>query len=115
VRRLGERLAEAGVPIVLPVGGHAVYLDAKSFLPHVPAPAYPTQALSIALYREGGIRSAEIGGVKFGRRDPRTGQDRLLRKFNERIHEIRQAPDGALWLLTDNSAGRVLRVSPAAK
>ncbi len=75
VRRLGERLAEAGVPIVLPVGGHAVYLDAKSFLPHVPVHAYPAQALSIALYREGGIRSVEIGGVMFGRRDPKSGQE----------------------------------------
>jgi tyrosine phenol-lyase len=75
VRRLGERLAEAGVPIVLPVGGHAVYLDAKSFLPHVPPQAYPAQALSIALYREGGIRSVEIGGVMFGRRDPKSGQE----------------------------------------
>ena len=75
VRRLGERLAEAGVPIVLPVGGHAVYLDAKSFLPHVPVQAYPAQALSIALYREGGIRSVEIGGVMFGRRDPKSGQE----------------------------------------
>ncbi|MGH9440895.1 MAG: tryptophanase [Thermoanaerobaculia bacterium] len=75
VRRLGERLAEAGVPVVLPIGGHAVYLDAKAFLPHLPAQAYPAQALSIALYREGGIRSVEIGGVMMGRRDPKTGQE----------------------------------------
>ncbi len=75
VRRLGERLAEAGVPIVLPVGGHAVYIDARSFLPHVPPSSYPGQALSIALYREGGIRSLEIGGVMLGRRDPKSGQE----------------------------------------
>jgi tryptophanase len=75
VRRLGERLAEAGVPIVLPVGGHAVYLDAKAFLPHVPPAGYPAQALSIALYREGGIRSVEIGGVMFGRKDPKSGHE----------------------------------------
>jgi tryptophanase len=75
VRRLGERLAAAGVPIVKPIGGHAVYLDARRFLPHVPPAQYPAQALSVALYREGGVRSVEIGGVMFGRRDPKTGQE----------------------------------------
>jgi tyrosine phenol-lyase len=75
VRRLGETLSAAGVPIVLPVGGHAVYLDASAFLPHVPACAYPAQALAVALYREGGIRAVEIGGVMFGRVDPATGAE----------------------------------------
>jgi tryptophanase len=75
VRRLGQRLVDAGVPIVRPVGGHAVYLDARRFLPHVPASQYPAQALSVALYREGAVRSVEIGGVMFGHRDPRTGQE----------------------------------------
>jgi tryptophanase len=75
VRRLGDRLSAAGVPIVKPVGGHAVYLDARRFLPHVPPAQYPAQALSVALYREGGVRSVEIGGVMFGRRDPKTGQE----------------------------------------
>ena len=75
VRRLGERLSGEGVPIVHPVGGHAVYLDAKEFLPHVPASAYPAQALTIALYREGAVRAVEIGGVMFGKTDPRTGKE----------------------------------------
>ena len=75
VRRLGQRLVDGGVPIVRPVGGHAVYLDARRFLPHLPSSQYPAQALSVALYREGGVRSVEIGGVMFGRRDPRTGQE----------------------------------------
>ena len=75
VRRLGERLLEAGVPLVRPIGGHAVYLDARRFLPHVPPSQYPAQSLSVALYREGGVRSVEIGGVMFGRRDPKTGQE----------------------------------------
>ncbi|HET7451736.1 MAG TPA: tryptophanase [Thermoanaerobaculia bacterium] len=75
VRRLGERLVAAGVPIVRPVGGHAVYLDARRFLPHLPPSQYPAQALAVALYREGGVRSVEIGGVMFGRRDPQTGQE----------------------------------------
>jgi tryptophanase len=63
---LGEALVEAGVPCVQPIGGHAVYLDAASLLPHIPALQYPGQALAVALYREGGIRGCEIGTVMFG-------------------------------------------------
>ncbi len=75
IRRLGQKLLDGKVPIVRPVGGHAVYLDARRFLPHLPSSQYPAQALSVALYREGGVRSVEIGGVMFGRRDPKTGQE----------------------------------------
>jgi tryptophanase len=64
---LGEALDAAGVPLVKPFGGHAVYLDARRLLPHIPPLAYPGQALAIALYREGGIRGCEIGSVMFGR------------------------------------------------
>ena len=64
---LGEALDEAGVPVVKPIGGHAVYLDARSLLPHIPPLQYPGQALSVALYVAGGIRSVEIGTVMFGR------------------------------------------------
>jgi len=64
---LGEALDRAGVPLVKPFGGHAVYLDARALLPHVPALAYPGQALAVALYVEGGIRACEIGTVMFGR------------------------------------------------
>ena len=63
---LGEALVEAGVPIVQPIGGHAVYLDAGALLPHIPPLEYPGQALAVALYREGGIRGCEIGTVMFG-------------------------------------------------
>jgi tryptophanase len=63
---LGEALLEAGVPVVRPIGGHAVYLDARGILPHVPPLAYPGQSLAIALYEAGGIRSCEIGTVMFG-------------------------------------------------
>ena len=57
----------AGVPIVQPTGGHAVYIDARALLPHVPPLAYPGQALAVALYETGGIRACEIGTVMFGR------------------------------------------------
>ena len=64
---LGEALHEAGVPVLRPVGGHAVYLDARALLPHIPPLEYPGQALAVALYEAGGVRSCEIGTVMFGR------------------------------------------------
>ena len=72
---LGEHVAAAGVPIVQPPGGHAVYVDAAAFLPHVPPLELPGQALVVELYREAGIRAVEIGTVMFGRRDPVTGEE----------------------------------------
>ncbi len=67
VRYLGEALRQLGVPVVVPFGGHAVFIDAREMLPHIPPLAYPGQALACALYLEGGIRSCEIGTVMFGR------------------------------------------------
>jgi len=64
---LAEALDRAGVPIVKPAGGHAVYIDARAMLPHIAPLAYPGQALAVALYEAGGIRSVEIGTVMFGR------------------------------------------------
>jgi tryptophanase len=64
---LGEGLLRAGIPIVRPVGGHAVYLDARTFLAHIPPLEYPGQALAVALYETGGVRGCEIGTVMFGR------------------------------------------------
>jgi len=63
---LADALVAAGVPIVRPAGGHAVYLDARALLPHVPPLAYPGQSLAVALYEAGGIRGCEIGTVMFG-------------------------------------------------
>jgi tryptophanase len=63
---LGEALVEAGIPCVQPIGGHAVYIDAGTLLPHIPPLEYPGQSLAVALYREGGIRGCEIGSVMFG-------------------------------------------------
>jgi tryptophanase len=64
---LTQKLMEAGVPVMQPAGGHAVYLDAKAFLPHIPVEQYPGQALTCALYLQGGIRSVEIGSLMFGK------------------------------------------------
>jgi len=63
---LGDALDQAGIPLVKPYGGHAVYLDARALLPHIPPLEYPGQALAVELYRAGGIRGCEIGTVMFG-------------------------------------------------
>ena len=65
-RVLGHALHDADIPVVLPIGGHAVYIDARSWLGHLSPLQYPGQSLCVALYVEGGIRSCEIGTVMFG-------------------------------------------------
>jgi tyrosine phenol-lyase len=74
VRYLGELLDQSDVPILKPVGGHAVYLNAKEFLPQIPQDQFPAQSLAVALYRDYGIRGVEIGTVMFGKREAATGR-----------------------------------------
>lgn len=69
VKYLGDLLVEANVPILLPTGGHAVYLDASRFAPHIPPEQYPGQSIACEVYKVGGIRVVEIGSVMFGRTD----------------------------------------------
>jgi tryptophanase len=71
---LGEKLTSAGIPIILPTGGHAVYLDAREMLPHIPPAQYPAWSLNNALYLLGGVRGVEIGTVMFGLRPDGTEQ-----------------------------------------
>jgi tryptophanase len=73
-RFLAERLLESGIPIVEPPGGHAVYLDAGRLFPNIPPAEFPGQALAVEIYREGGIRSVEIGSVMFAHPNPATGE-----------------------------------------
>jgi tryptophanase len=69
---LGDHIAQAGVPIVQPPGGHAIYIDAAAFFPQIRPLDLPGQALVVELYREAGIRAVEIGTLMFGRTDPLT-------------------------------------------
>jgi tryptophanase len=67
IEYLGERLLRAGIQIVEPPGGHAVYIDAGAFAPHIPRERFPGQALAVAMYRHAGLRACEIGSVMFGK------------------------------------------------
>jgi len=72
---MGERLTSAGIDIIRPTGGHAVYIDASTFYPHIPSHQFPGQVLCGELYKKGGIRGVEIGSVMFGKRNPDTGEE----------------------------------------
>lgn len=71
---LGEKMLNEGIPIIEPPGGHAIYIDAKRFVPHIPPKEFPGQAVSNEIYIEGGVRAVEIGSLMFGRYDKKTGE-----------------------------------------
>jgi tryptophanase len=71
---LGEGLLACSIPIIEPPGGHAIYINAGGFLPHIPREQYPGQALAIEMYIEGGIRAVELGSIAFEYEDPETGE-----------------------------------------
>ncbi|TDY55953.1 tryptophanase [Aminivibrio pyruvatiphilus] len=73
VRYLGELLTEGGVPCIQPIGGHAVFIDAGAFLPHIPQGSYPADVLSIEIYREGAVRGIGLGALAFENVDEKTG------------------------------------------
>jgi tryptophanase len=75
VARLGQKIQAAGIPLQVPFGGHAIFIDAGSFIPHIPADEFPAQRLAVEIYLEGGIRSAEIGTL-MADRDPITRRNR---------------------------------------
>jgi tyrosine phenol-lyase len=83
VQYLGEQLLDAGIQIIEPPGGHAIYIDATAFCQHIPPEQFPGQALVVALYRHAGIRAVEIGSVMFGRADPVSG--RVIRPAMELV------------------------------
>jgi len=99
VARLGEKITAAGVPVQQPFGGHAIFIDAGRFLPHVPAGEFPAQRLAIEFYLEGGIRSAEIGTL-MADRDPVTRENR-----HPELELVRLAVPRRVY--TDNHMGYV--------
>ena len=74
VAYLGEELAKRGIPIILPIGGHGVYVDAQKFYPHIPQKEFPGQALVVELYKTAGVRGVELGSCAFSKKDPHTGE-----------------------------------------
>ncbi|MGC8916352.1 MAG: tyrosine phenol-lyase [Thermoanaerobaculum sp.] len=106
VQYLGEKLQAAGVPIVVPVGGHAVFLDAKRFLPHIPQDRFPAQTLAAAIYADSGVRTMERGIVSAGR-DPKTGDHRYPKLELVRLTIPRRVYTNAHMDVVAESVGRV--------
>ena len=105
---LGERLVEMGVPVVLPFGGHAIFLDARKILPHIPQQQYPAQALAAALYLESGIRAMERGVVSAGRNKD-TGENYLPKLELVRLTIPRRVYTQAHMDVTAESVAEVMK------
>jgi len=108
VAYLGEKLESAGVPVVKPFGGHAIFLDAKAILPHIPQTQYPAQALAAALYLDSGIRAMERGVVSAGRNKD-TGEDYLPQLELVRLTIPRRVYTQAHMDVTAESVERVMK------
>ncbi|HUP43872.1 MAG TPA: tyrosine phenol-lyase, partial [Thermoanaerobaculia bacterium] len=122
VRYLGSQLLAKGVPIVLPIGGHAVFLDARRFLPHLDQEEFPAQALTAALYIDSGVRAMERGIVSSGR-DPETGANRRTklelvrltiprRVYSDRHMDVVAWSIGELYKKRDEIAGLKMTYEP---
>ncbi len=111
---LGEKLDEAGVPIVKPYGGHAIYLDARKMLPHIPQEKYPAQALAAALYVESGIRSMERGAVSAGRNKV-TGENNMPKLELVRLTIPRRVYTQAHMDVTSESVIEVMKNAEKVK
>jgi tyrosine phenol-lyase len=124
VEYLGEHLLAAGIPIVEPPGGHAIYIDAAAFSPQIPVDQFPGQALVCALYRHAGIRAVEIGSVMFGRVDPDTGESArppmelvrlaIPRRVYTQSH-IDYTIEATIEIFRDRDALRGLRIAEAPR
>jgi tryptophanase len=113
VRWLAERLDAAGVPVVKPPGGHAVFVDARKFLPHVPPAEFPAQALACALYVEGGVRACEIGSLMFARDGAPAALDLVRLAIPRRVYtesHLAWVADCLAALRRDREALRGLRL-----
>ena len=86
VKYLGDALSDLGIPVVKPIGGHAVYIDAKSMLSHIPVTQFPAQVLACALYLEGGVRGVEIGSLMFGGEDKCADMELLRLTIPRRVY-----------------------------
>ena len=114
VEYLWDRLEAAGVPLVRPCGGHAVFLDARAMMPHLPQDQFPAQALAAALYLESGIRAMERGAVSAGR-DPNSGENRLPKLELVRLTIPRRVYTQAHMDVTAESVIRVMQQADEVK
>jgi tryptophanase len=103
VHYLGRLLTDAGIPIVLPVGGHGVFIDALKFLPHIPQSKLPGQTLAVELYRAGGIRTIELGTCAFGTKE------RCSFRFAMKVSELTAVWPGATWKLWPAGSTKALK------
>ncbi|MEM7314759.1 MAG: tryptophanase [Planctomycetota bacterium] len=117
VEYLGERLVQSGIPIVQPTGGHAIYIDAKALLPHIPQEQYPAWSLGLALYLVGGIRSVEIGSVMFGLQPDGTEKPAAMElvrlAFPRRVYtqsHVDYLAEVLDWLVTQKSRIRGVKI-----